>query len=220
MLFLVMASLGFHSGNVAASPITVGGYSLISGHSPSNFTDTTKSFIASRFTVGASNVEIGAINYFIKGNGTINPSIAIYSAKSSGISGGFEPNSLIAGSSVTFSAGPSTSVFTPITINFTNAILLAASTDYYVVVNGTSDTGVYIPSTGQSSQFSTVSNGVTPQTRLLAYSSAWASFSSASFIPYELIQQDSSPVPAPGTSLLMVMGLALLRITWRITNAK
>ncbi|WP_295430950.1 PEP-CTERM sorting domain-containing protein [uncultured Thiodictyon sp.] len=215
---LVMAVLGCHAGSVAAGLITIGGYSLLQNQTPVGFRDTTKSFIASRFTVGANDTVINAIDYFGKGDGSTTPGIAIYSAKTSGISGGFEPGSLIPFATGNFLAGPSTSAFTPTTTIFTNPVTLTALSSYYVVVQGTLNTSIYIPAVGQSGQFSVITNGVTPVTQLLAFNGTWASYSSGSFVPYALVQQ--SEVPEPATILLMVIALSLLGIGRRGKSGK
>lgn len=174
------------------------GYTLTVGQTPQLLGSTSYTNIASRFTVGSSNVDVNYINYFGIGNGTLTPSISIYTAKASAISGSFEPDTLVA--STTFSAN-GTSTIPAQTSNFPSTVTLTANANYYIVVQSTSNTTVYNPATGQSSQFSSFGGTTaTPQNRLLVQTgSTWGSFSSSTFVPYTL---GLTSVPEPSTYVL------------------
>lgn len=88
-------------------------------------------------------------------------------------------------------------------------VTLAANTNYYVVVDGSAANPPYSPSSGQVAQFTAFGGTVaTPQNRLLSDNgTAWASFSSASFLSYTI---GYTPVPEPSTIALGALATVVL----------
>lgn len=207
-LIVAVAMLATYVQSAQATPLF--GYDRIIGQNPANITDTTKTYWASRFTIGSSDVDVNYINYFVSGDGTVSPTIAIFTSKSSGITGGKEPDALLPDSLVSFAANGDKTLAT---INFSSTLTLTALTDYWVVVQGTLDTSHYQPYSAQSSQFTAFGGAVaTPQARLIANDgTSWASFSGASFLPYALgLDTSPSSVPEPGTGALTLLGFLAL----------
>lgn len=201
----------------AASAADLFGYTLNTGQAAQGFNDTGNSYIASRFTVGASNVTVNDISYYAAGNGTVTTSIAIWTAKAGSLDS-FQPDTMVAGATASFT--PSTSQLSKLSLNFASPVTLNANVNYYVVLNAsgittTAATG-FLAAVGQAAQFTGFGGTTaTPQSRLIRSTdngSTWSSWSSTTFLPYTV---GFTAVPEPSTYALGMIGTAVMSVIAR-----
>lgn len=184
---------------------------------PTGFNATGLNNIASRFTVGSSNVTVNFIRYYAGGNGTVSPSISIWSS-TTGTLDGFRPDALVAGATGTFTPTQTSTPYTnPYTITFSSPVTLNANTSYYVVVDATQITATaaagFVAGVAQISNFTAFGTTATPNSRLITQTgSTWANFSSSSFLPYTI---GMTSVPEPSTYLLGTIATAAIAYVGR-----
>ncbi|MFM1802271.1 MAG: hypothetical protein RJA81_1623, partial [Planctomycetota bacterium] len=191
---------------------------------PNPFGATGYNNIASRFTVGSSNVTVDFIRYYAGGNGTVTSSISIWSAKAGASTlDSFMPDALVTGATGNFTpTDASTPYSDAFTVNFSSPVTLNANTNYYVVVDTTQVTSTAAAGfVATTAQFGTSSNSftafggtiATPQSRLITQTgTTWASYSSASFLPYTI---GMTTVPEPSTYLMGALATGVMAIAAR-----
>ena len=173
--------------------------------------------IASRFTVGSSNVTVDFIKYYAGGNGTVTSSISIWSA-TSGTLDGFKPDALVTGATGNFTPNDSNAPYDAFTVNFSSPVTLNANTNYYVVVDTTQVTSTaaagFVATTAQSSGFTAFGGTTaTPQSRFITQTgTTWANNSAASFLPYTI---GMTTVPEPSTYLMGALATGVMAIAAR-----
>ena len=215
--FLVSLILCFASTTQATDLF---GYNPNATPNPNVFSTTGRNNIASRFTVGSSNVTVDFIRYYAGGNGTVTSSISIWSAKTGTIGTDFfQPDALVTGATANFTPTDTTSPFSDaFTVNFSSPVTLNANTNYYVVVDTTQVTSTaaagFVATTAQASTWTAFGGTTsTPQTRLIAQTgTTWANFSSLSFLPYTI---GMTTVPEPSTYLMGALATGVMAIAAR-----
>lgn len=187
---------------------------------PATWTSNTYQNIASRFTVGASDVTVDQVRYYADGDGSVSSSVSIWSAISGSLDG-FQPGSLVAGATASFTPNAS-SLGVPLDeqiINFASPVTLSANTNYYFVVDASNAGAVgsaLTLSTAQSSQFTEFGNTFAdPQNRLITQSGGtWSNYSSSSFLPYALGTSDGGGSPVPEPSSFVLLGLSVIGLVF------
>ncbi len=173
--------------------------------------------IASRFTVGSSNVTVDFIRYYAGGNGTITSSISIWSAKAGTIDG-FQPDALVTGATGNFTPTDSNAPYDAFTVNFSSPVTLNANTNYYVVVDATQVTSTpaagFVAGYAQNSSFTPFGGTTaTPQSRLIRQTgTTWANSNANSFLPYTI---GMTTVPEPSTYLMGALATGVMAIAAR-----
>lgn len=211
-------------GSISAQAADLFGYNpnIPATPNPVGFNVTGLNNIASRFTVGSSNVTVDFIRYYAGGNGTVSPSISIWSA-TTGTLDGFRPDALVAGATGTFTPTQTSTPYTnPYTITFSSPVTLTANTSYYVVVDATQITSTaatgFVAGAAQTSTFTAFGGTTaTPNSRLITQTgSTWANYSSSTFLPYTI---GLTNVPEPSTYLLGTIATAAIAYVGRRRKA-